>query len=94
VTKADIARRIQDKIGGVNPKESMEMLEGVLELMKGTLESGEPIKIHGFGNFLVKTKKARRGRNPQTGESITLPSRRVLVFKASPILRNAVNGGK
>lgn len=90
MTKADIVERIQTKIG-FTKKESAEMLESVLSIMKTTLETGEKIKISGFGNFEVKQKKDRRGRNPQTGESITIDARRILTFKPSSILRQAIN---
>jgi integration host factor subunit alpha len=60
--------------------------------MKDTLEAGENLKISGFGNFEVRQKADRRGRNPQTGETITIEARRVLTFKPSSILRRSVNG--
>jgi len=72
-------------------KTPLNMLELVLLLMKNTLETGEKIKIAGFGNFLVKHKKARRGRNPSTGESITLEARKIVGFKASTVLKSADN---
>jgi len=59
--------------------------------MKDTLESGEKIKIAGFGNFEVNQKKARKGRNPQTGEAITIEARKVLTFKASSVLKQSIN---
>ena len=90
MTKADIAQRIQDKTG-FSKKESAEMMEAVFSILKKTLEAGEKIKIAGFGNFEVKQKKDRRGRNPQTGESITIEARRILTFKPSNLLRNAIN---
>jgi integration host factor subunit alpha len=67
------------------------MLESVLSIMKQTLESGEKLKIAGFGNFEVKQKNGRRGRNPQTGETITIGARKILTFKPSNILRSAIN---
>ena len=67
------------------------MLETVFLIMKNTLESGEKLKISGFGNFEVKQKADRRGRNPQTGEAITIEARRVLTFKPSTLLRQAIN---
>jgi integration host factor subunit alpha len=59
--------------------------------MKSTLESGENVKIHGFGNFEVKQKNDRIGRNPATGDAMTIEARRVLTFKPSGLLRQAVN---
>lgn len=90
MTKADIAERIQAGIG-LSKKESAEMMEAVFSLMKATLESGETLKISGFGSFIVKEKADRRGRNPQTGETITIEARRILSFKPSTVLRQAIN---
>ena len=59
--------------------------------MKATLESGETLKISGFGSFVVKQKADRRGRNPQTGEAITIKSRRILTFKPSTVLKSSIN---
>jgi len=64
----------------------------VFDLMKSTLENGEKIKIAGFGNFVVKDKATRRGRNPQTGDEIKITSRRILTFKPSQVLKGAING--
>jgi integration host factor subunit alpha len=60
--------------------------------MKNTLENGEKIKLAGFGNFVVKQKATRRGRNPQTGEEIEISSRNILTFKPSQVLKSAING--
>ena len=90
MTKADIFEKVQEGIG-MTRKESAEMVEAVFAIMKSTLESGENLKISGFGNFVVKKKADRRGRNPQTGESITIEARRILTFKPSGVLRDAIN---
>jgi integration host factor subunit alpha len=90
VTKADIVERINSELG-FSKKESLDLLESVISIMKTTLESGENLKISGFGNFIVKQKADRRGRNPQTGEALTIEARRVLTFKPSPLLRDAIN---
>ena len=90
MTKADLVERIQANTG-FTKKESADMLESVFSIMKNTLEAGEKIKIAGFGNFEVKQKKDRKGRNPQTGESITIEARKVLSFKPSTLLRQALN---
>ncbi|BBA70610.1 integration host factor subunit alpha [Geobacter sulfurreducens] len=92
MTKADIIEQIAEKTG-FTKKESVELVELVFETMKDTLESGENLKISGFGNFNVKQKSDRRGRNPQTGEEITIEARRILTFKPSVILKNAINKG-
>lgn len=90
MTKADIAERIQSNTG-MSKKESLEMLEGVFSIMKKTLEAGEKIKVTGFGNFEVKQKNNRKGRNPQTGDSITIEARKILSFKPSMVLKAAIN---
>lgn len=90
MTKADLVETIYEKIG-FSRKESAEIVDLVFDLMKETLESGEKIKISGFGNFLVRQKRPRKGRNPQTGEEIEISARRVLTFKPSQVLRKALN---
>lgn len=91
MTKADIAEKIHTTTG-LSKKDSSTMMESVFAIMKESLEAGETIKISGFGSFEVKQKEARRGRNPQTGEAITIEARKVLSFKPSSLLRDAVNG--
>ena len=90
MTKADIAERIANA-NGFTKLESMELVESVLSIMKDILADGEPLKISGFGNFLIKEKNDRRGRNPVTGEEITIDARRVLTFKPSAVLKDAMN---
>lgn len=91
MTKADLIESIYLKTG-FSKKESAEIVELVFDLMKTTLEEGEKIKIAGFGNFVVKSKTSRRGRNPQTGEEIEISSRRILTFKPSQVLKASING--
>ena len=91
MTKADIVENIYEKVG-LSKEESTRIVELVLELVKETLVQGERIKISGFGNFVVRQKRSRRGRNPQTGEEIEISARRVLTFKSSPILKKVLNG--
>jgi len=90
MTKADLIENIYLKTG-FSKKESAEIVETVFDLIKDTLEEGEKIKIAGFGNFVVKEKATRRGRNPQTGEEIEITARRILTFKPSQVLKNAIN---
>jgi integration host factor subunit alpha len=90
MTKADIIENIYEKVG-LSKEESARIVELVLEIMKDTLEKGEKIKISGFGNFIVRQKRTRRGRNPQTGEEIEISARKVLTFKSSPILKKSLN---
>ncbi len=90
MTKADLVENIYLKTG-FSKKESAEIVEMVFDIMKTTLEDGNKIKIAGFGNFVVKDKATRRGRNPQTGEEIEISSRRILTFKPSQVLKAAIN---
>ncbi len=90
MTKADIVETIYEKIG-FSRKESAEIVDLVFDLIKETLENGEKIKISGFGNFIIREKRSRKGRNPQTGEEIQISARRVLTFKPSQVLRKALN---
>ena len=90
MTKADIVERVAENTGSTK-KESQDLVELVFNVLKSTLESGEKIKVSGFGNFEVKQKRDRRGRNPQTGESITIEARRILSFKPSTLLKAAIN---
>ena len=72
MTKADIIEAVYERVGGVSKKEAAEIVEAVFNCVKNTLARGEKIKISGFGNFIVRDKKARLGRNPQTGQEITI----------------------
>lgn len=92
MTKADIVEKIYTTTG-LSKKDAATMMESVFSIMKESLEAGETIKISGFGVFESKQKNARRGRNPQTGEAITIEARKVLTFKPSAVLREAINGG-
>lgn len=91
MTKADLIESVYQKIG-FSKKESADIVEMVFDTIKDTLEQGEKIKISGFGNFVVREKKSRVGRNPQTGEEIEISARRVLTFKPSQVLKNLLNG--
>ena len=88
MTKAEIVEQIYERVG-FSKKESAELVEKVFEMIKETLRDGEKVKISGFGNFVVREKNARKGRNPQTGEEILLEARRVLTFKPSLVLKNS-----
>ncbi|MBI4042699.1 MAG: integration host factor subunit alpha [Deltaproteobacteria bacterium] len=90
MTKADIVEKVYDKVG-FSKKESSELVELVFDTIKETLERGEKIKISGFGNFVVRQKKSRIGRNPQTGDTIEISARRVLTFRPSQILKSSLN---
>ena len=90
LTKADIIEAIR-KENGYSRKQSTEVTEILLEIIKQTLEYGEDVLISGFGKFQVKTKKERRGRNPATGEDLILPPRRVISDYVSKSLLSAMN---
>ncbi|NLC69884.1 MAG: integration host factor subunit alpha [Desulfuromonadaceae bacterium] len=90
MTKADIVEKVYLKTG-FSKKESAEIVEKVFDLVKNTVAKGEKIKLAGFGNFVVKEKSTRRGRNPQTGQEIEISSRRILTFKPSQVLKAAIN---
>jgi integration host factor subunit alpha len=90
VTKADIVVRIYEKVG-FSKKEAADVVEATFEIIKGCLERGEKVKISGFGNFVVNTKRPRKGRNPQTGDDIIIVGRKVLTFKPSQILKKSLN---
>jgi len=91
-TKADLI----DQVHATNPKmtkvQAREAVETILRIIKSNLESNEDVLLSGFGKFSVNDKSARKGRNPQTGESLMLNARRVVTFKPSGKLREKVNG--
>ena len=91
LTKAMIIDVIHNQLGYPKNK-SAELLEILLEIMKGTLEKGEDVLISGFGKFCVKDKQERRGRNPATGDDMILDKRRVVTFRCSHLLRSKING--
>ena len=91
MTKAEIVQALYTRVGGFSKKESADIVDMVFEMMKETLGRGEKIKISGFGNFVLRDKRQRPGRNPQTGDPIKISERRVLTFKASQILKQALN---
>ena len=91
LTKIQIVASIQNQTGFPKNKSS-EIVETLLEIIKGTLESGEDVLVSGFGKFCVKEKKKRKGRNPATGESMMLEPRKVVTFKCSGTLKDKING--
>ncbi len=93
LTKAELVSTISDQCS-FSRLDSAQILEQVFQILKETLERGENVKISGFGNFVVREKRPREGRNPKTGEAVTISGRRVLTFKPSTILRKAVKQGK
>ena len=92
MTKAELFERVNEQNTELTKKEAAALVESIFDTIKESLEAGENIKVSGFGNFEVKDKAARRGRNPQTGEEIEIAARRVLTFKPSAVLKKSING--
>ena len=90
MTKADIVEALYEK-AGFSKKDAADLVEMVFDQIKQTLANGQKIKISGVGNFVVREKRSRVGRNPQTGQSIEISARRVLTFRPSQVLRAEVN---
>ncbi len=91
LTKVQLVESIHNQIG-FTQKRSSEIVETLLEIIKGTLASGEDVLVSGFGKFCVKQKDERRGRNPATDEDLMLEPRKVVTFKCSGKLRDRING--
>ena len=92
MTKADIVEVVHNRTG-FSKKESSEAVEAILEVLKEELEEGEKVKLSGFGNFVIRQKEVRKGRNPKTGQEMEITARRVLTFKPSQKLKDHINGG-
>ena len=90
MTKADLIDSIYEK-DGLSKKESSQIVELIFESIRSSLENGEKVKISGFGNFSIRSKKVRRGRNPQTGNEIEISARSVVTFKVSSVLKKVLN---
>jgi integration host factor subunit alpha len=90
MTKADIVSAVYEKVG-FSKKEAVRVVETIFDIVKEGLERGEKVKISGFGNFVVRSKRARRGRNPQTGDDIEISPRKILTFRPSQVLKNDLN---
>ena len=93
MTKADLIDAVYETVGGFSKREAADVVNVMFDILKDDLASGEKVKISGFGNFVVRFKHARPGRNPQTGEEITIEARHVLRFRASQVLKAALNAG-
>lgn len=92
VTRADLAEAVYRAVG-LSRNESAHFVENVLELISERLEAGETVKLSSFGSFSVRDKNLRMGRNPKTGEDVPIEPRRVLVFRASHVLKDRINEG-
>ncbi len=92
LTKKKLITHLETQLS-MGKKESLQVVESLLKIMKETLSQSEDLLISGFGKFSVRQKRVRRGRNPQTKESMTLAARKILVFKASGVVRKRINEG-
>jgi integration host factor subunit alpha len=90
LTKNEIVNMLYDHTG-ITKTECVNLFESVFEIIKDELGKGNPVMISGFGKWTVKSKKERKGRNPKTGEDVPIAARKVVTFKPSPNLRDAVN---
>ena len=91
MTKDDIVNALTEELKGLPKKEAASIVELIFQTIKSTLESGEEVKLSGFGNFSTKSKRERTGRNPQTGEPLTISARTVVKFKPSDVLKKKIN---
>ena len=92
LTKAQLAELLYEQIG-LNKRESKDMVDAFFDLISERLAQGQDVKLSGFGNFQIRTKAPRPGRNPRTGEPVAIEARRVVTFHASPKLKESVQGG-
>jgi integration host factor subunit alpha len=89
LTKADLANRLFEEVG-LNKREAKEFVDAYFEVVRAALENGENVKLSGFGNFQLRDKNERPGRNPKTGEEIPISARRVVTFRPGQKLRSRV----
>ena len=93
ITRADLAEAVYEEVG-LSRNESADLVESVLEEVSNALIEGDNVKISSFGSFSIREKKERIGRNPKTGVEVPISPRKVLVFRASHVLKDRVNRGK
>ncbi|MEF3366516.1 integration host factor subunit alpha [Methylocystis sp. 9N] len=92
LTREDLAAAIHRRFNAMSRREAKRLTDSVIEEMAATLASGESLKLHDFGSFIVRAKNERSGRNPRTGAPVPIEARRVVVFKASPNMKAIVDG--
>ena len=90
LTKFDIVKSLNDEIG-LNKREAKELVDSFFDTIKKLLSQGKEVKLSGFGNFQLKDKSSRPGRNPRTGENVEITARRVVTFKSGQKLKESVN---
>jgi len=91
VTRADLSDSISSAVDSLSGKDAQRIVDNIIRGIRDSLVKGEEVKISGFGKFVLQTKDPRKGRNPKTGEEITIAGRRVMKFKPSPVLRDSLN---
>jgi integration host factor subunit alpha len=91
MTKADIARIVYERHGGISNREAARLVEIIFDAIKNRLGDGEKVQITGFGTFVVRQKRERRGRNPQTGEEMLIKPRKSVVFRPSKLFGSAAH---
>ena len=89
ITKADLGENLFDEVG-LNKREAKDFVNLFFEKVRQSLETGKPVKISGFGSFLLRDKKTRPGRNPKTGEEVAISARRVVTFRATQKLKSLI----
>ena len=92
LTKRDLINKVYNSGTTLTIREARKAVEAIIRIIKSSLENGDDVLLSGFGKFNVKAKSARKGRNPQTGESLMITARKVIQFKPSGKLREKVNG--
>lgn len=90
--KLDLANSVKEQVGGMSKKEAADLVRSLLDCMREAIVRGDGLKLSGFGNFTVRKKNNRVGRNPHSGKELTIPARRVLTFRPSQLLRELLNG--
>ena len=93
ITRADLAEAVYEEVG-LSRNESSDLVEAVLDEISDTLVAGENVKISSFGSFSIREKGERIGRNPKTGVEVPISPRKVLVFRASHVLKDRINQGQ
>lgn len=94
LTRQDIALAIFERLRRISRREAKRLTDCVIDEMAMALASGETLKLHDFGSFVVREKNERSGRNPRTGAPVPIDARRVVIFKASPNMKAAINGAQ
>ncbi|HSL99025.1 MAG: integration host factor subunit beta [Candidatus Deferrimicrobiaceae bacterium] len=91
MTKSDLVQTLSEKISTLTKKECEVIVDTVFQNMRAALHRGEKIEIRGFGSFTVRVRRAKEGRNPKTGEKVSIPEKRIPFFKVGKELRELVN---